>query len=131
MKSSLLWNKLISSKTFMFLIVIQQSRMFFNRVKTGLKQGFELGRQAIQKAPMFISKALEYGNKASATAKQIADKASQVKSVYETSKKFVDISADVDSKVNRGFDVVSQGVKRIDRANEALQGIGGAVQTLF
>ena len=105
--------------------------MFFNKIKDVAKQGFELGRSAIRKAPMFISKALDTANKATTAAKQIADKSSQVKDVYNTSKKYVSIASDIDSKINRGFDTISSGVKRIDQANDAFQGVGSAVRTLF
>ena len=105
--------------------------MFFNRVRNVVRQGFELGRSAVSKAPSFIGKVVEISNKANNTAKQIADKASQVQKVYETSKKFVPISGKVDSAVNKGFNIVSEGVKRIDDANRAVSGVGGAVGTLF
>ena len=105
--------------------------MFFNRVKNVAKRGFELGREAIRKAPIFISKALDTANRINSTAKQIADKSSQARDVYQTSKKFLNVSGDIDSKINRGFDTISSGVKRIDEANNALQNVGGAVRTLF
>lgn len=105
--------------------------MFFNRLKSGFKQGLDLGRDVIRRAPGFISSVLQTGNKFADTAKKIESKAQQASKVYDTINKTVPVNPKVDAAVRQGFDVVSRGVKKIDEGNQALQNVGGAVSTLF
>ncbi len=103
----------------------------FNKIKQVAKQGFELGRSVVKRAPGAIGQILDYGNKAAAIAKQIGDTASRVKAVYGKSSQVIKPSTAVDSGIQKTFNTVSTGVKRINEANSALQQVGGNVLTLF
>lgn len=105
--------------------------MFLSRFKNVARRGFELGRTAVSKAPSLVRQALDYGNQASKTAKQIGDTATRVRDVYNKSQDFVKPSGKVNNFVQKSFDTVNEGVKRIDNANRVLQGVGGNVLTLF
>ncbi len=103
----------------------------FNKISHAARQGFQLGRQAIRRAPTVLGQVLDYGNKVASTAKQVGDTANKLRDVYNRSAQAIKPSDRLNAGIQKTFDTVSAGVKRIDTANQALQTVGGNVRTLF
>ena len=103
----------------------------FNNFKNYINVGFNKATREVKHIPQYIKQGLDLANRVAEIGNKIGYKASEVRNVYNNSKKFVNVSEKINHNANKIFDSIGDGVKLINKHNTAVQGIGGQVLTLF
>ena len=103
----------------------------FNNFKNYVSLGFNRGTREVKHIPQYIKNGLDLAHRVAEIGNKIGYKAAEVRNVFNNSKKFVNIPDKINNNANKIFDSIGDGVKNINKANSAIQGVGGEVLKLF